>query len=93
MPIIVRQGLEGLLGQLAVQAGQEQFFTFRAVQVTQEPGRKGCGRAVINHLAVAQCDGSRAVFQRVFNLVQRHQHGHGVAMIEICQDVHHLARR
>src|SRR5262245_51781032 len=89
-------GLNGMCmavgGHLAGPRRQEQLLALGAVKFAEKAGGQRIRRAVIDDAPVAQRDRARAIGERIFDLVQRHQHGDLVLTIERREDVHDAAR-
>src|SRR5215472_14204145 len=71
----------------------EQLLAFGAVEGGEQLRGERGRRPVIGDPAVLERDRARAVAQRVFDLMQRHQHRDLVGAVEVGEDVHHTARR
>src|SRR5262245_45708929 len=71
---------------------QEQFLALSAVQLAQEVGCQCARWPVIDDATIAQRDRAPAIAQRIFDLVQRNQHGDVVFAVQGGKDVHHAPR-
>ena len=76
-----------------LERGQKQLLGLGAVDLVEESRRQRAGWTVIGDLAGLERDRARAIFQSVFDLMQRNEHGQTIIAVHVGEQVHDAAGR